>query len=146
MNLSISSLMGVAIAAATGFASSAIANPYPSGMYIPGQSRGLTVEEYFERTFFQNDREYFNNRSIGRQLDYIFGFRNSFPENEINRDTKAIHELYVELLEQQNQSDPILRTRDLPNPYCTSLLQIGGGSINCTAGGRELVYEEQPPR
>lgn len=83
-----------------------------------------TTAEAFERSFFRNDRTFFDNRSFGRQFDFIFGIgssnKNSFVENEIQGDTELVDVLYKDALEQQGSSDPILRTRDLPNPYETS--------------------------
>lgn len=106
-------------------------------------SRFETIPEVFENTFFRNDRDAFTNRSIWRQLNYLIG---PFPENEINRDAKAVHNLYVEVLEQQLSSDPILRTPDLPNPYNSSLLQLSSFNVNRPVVGTEFIYQEQPPR
>lgn len=106
-------------------------------------SRFDTIPEAFDRAFFSNDRDAFTNRSILRQLNSIFG---PYPENEINRDGQAVHKLYVEVLEQQVSSDPILRTPDLPNPYNTSLLQLSSFNVNRPVTGTEFIYEQQPPR
>lgn len=148
MGIRLSSLTSVmVIAAVTGFSSAAKADPYPSSLGLPYNYGSVGLAEEFERVFFRNDRESFNNRSIPRQLDYIFGIRDSFPENEMNRDAKAVHRLYVETFKQQVSSDPIIRTPDLPNPYCTSLLQSGAfNTCPAPVRGREFIYEEQPPR
>ena len=126
MGIRFSSLMGgmVAIAASMGLSSGAIANPDPYNPARPVGPRPISLEQEFERVFFGNDREFFNNRSIPRQIDFLFGVRNSFVENEINRDSGNIHELYVEALEQQVSSDPVIRTPDLPSPFNRSLLLI----------------------
>lgn len=146
MGMRLSCFKGVMIvvAAACGFANSAIADPDP--YFVPGNDRAVRIDEQFERVFFDNDREYFNNRSLERQLDYLFGIRNSFTENEINRDAKNIHELYVEVLEQQVGRDPILLTPDMPNPFNTSLRQLPPYNVNRPFGGREFINEELPPR
>lgn len=135
----------IVVAAAGGFANSAIADPDRSNIFPPENSRQLRIDQEFDRVFFDNDKEFFNNRSFERQLDYLFGIRNSFPENEINRDGKGIHQLYVEVLEQQVGRDPILLTPDMPNPFNTSLRQLPP-YINRPFGGREFVNEEQLPR
>ncbi len=145
MGLRLSGLKGlmIAVAAVCGFATSAEADP---DIFVPGYDRAISVEEQFNRVFFSNDKDFFENRSIPRQLDYLFGLRNSFPENEINRDARALHRLYVELLEQQVSSDPILLTPDLPNPFYTSLRQLLPASFNRPFGGREFINQELPPR
>lgn len=147
MGIRLNSLKGVAIATAAvcGFANSAIADPDPSSIVDLQNSRLLRIDQQFERTFFDNDKEFYINRSLERQLDFLFGFRNSFTDNEINRDSRRIHELYVEVLEQQNTSDPIIRTPDLPNPFNRSLLQIPPTNFNRPGAGREFINEEQPP-
>ena len=147
MGMRLSWLKGVMIvvAAACGFAPSAYADPDPD-IFVPENDRALRIDQQFNRVFFDNDKDFFENRSIPRQLDFLFGLRNSFPENEINRDGRGVHRLYVEVLERQVGSDPILLTPDLPNPFNTSLRQLPPSSFNRPFGGRELINEELPPR
>ncbi|BAY13553.1 hypothetical protein [Calothrix sp. NIES-2098] len=78
-----------------------------------------------ERAFFRHDPNFYENRSLKRQLDSFLGagsFSNSFPENEIARDGELVNGVYRDMLTQQATNDPYLRTPDLPNPYGTSLL------------------------
>lgn len=99
-----------------------------------------SVADTFNRAYFKNDPNFFRNRSVKNQLDLIFGpgslIRNSFPENKINRDAELIDILYQDTLRQQVSSDPIIRTRDLPNPYETSILQSPGLKGNSPVEGR----------
>ena len=80
--------------------------------------------ERLEDAFFSNDRTFYQNRSIPRQLSYIAGpgilIRNSFPDNEIARDGAAVNEFYREALARQT-SGPILRSADLINPFNLSV-------------------------
>jgi hypothetical protein len=91
-----------------------------------GINSNLTIPEKFEEAFFKNSGITFTNDNIGRQLNTMFGFgafpEGSFPENSIRRDARQVDRLYQELLEQQNSSDPVLRTRDLANPYNSSIM------------------------
>jgi hypothetical protein len=85
-----------------------------------------TPAEQFEQVFFTHNKDFFQNRSFGRQLDFEFGFgslKTGFVENETSTDTKAIDLLYKEALLKQGSSDPLVRTRDLPNPYSSSISQ-----------------------
>lgn len=85
-----------------------------------------TLADQFEQVFYTNDKEFSQNRSFLRQLDFQIGIgslNKSFIENEINADTKAVTIFYKDSLLKQNSSDPVVRTRDLPNPYNTSILQ-----------------------
>jgi hypothetical protein len=101
----------LAIGVVAGFQAGAIAQP-----------TNPTLADRFEQTFFTSDPNFFRNRDWGRQFDWIFG-TNGFPENEIHRDAERINKLYRTALEQQGSSDPVVRTRDLPNPYRTSVLE-----------------------
>ncbi|MGF1495426.1 MAG: hypothetical protein ACFB8W_01195 [Elainellaceae cyanobacterium] len=102
--------------ATTGVSYGAIAHAQEVDFDLETQS----IPEALNEAFFSNDREFFNNRSIGRQLSWFLGF--GFPENEINQDGRAVDILYQDLREQQVSSTPIIRTPDLPNPYQTSVL------------------------
>ncbi|UBF24648.1 hypothetical protein K9N68_23655 [Kovacikia minuta CCNUW1] len=60
-----------------------------------------------------------------------------FPEQKITWDGKRIFEVYRETLDRQVGGSPVIRTADLPNPFCQSLLTSGclsgcGGPV-CTA-------------
>lgn len=146
MDLMFKSLTGVLVlvAAATGFPSTATAE-LASSTQLSGYE---TTAERFNRAFFKNDRDFYRNRSVGRQLDLILGpgslIRNSFPENEIRRDAELVNILYRDTLQQQVSNDPIIRTPDLPNPYETSVLQSPSIKVNSPAVGREVVFETLP--
>ncbi len=102
------------------------ASPYQFSQYE-------TLADRFEQVFYINDKDMFENRSFLRQLDFLIGIgslNTSFVENEINADTKAVTILYKDALLQQGSSDPVVRTRDLPNPYDTSILQSPPPNVN----------------
>jgi hypothetical protein len=101
----------LAIAAVAGFQASAIAQP-----------NDPTLADRMEQAFFTSDPDFYENRTVRRQLDWMFG-TNGFPENEIQRDAQRTSDLYRSALELQGSSDPVIRTRDLPNPYKTSILE-----------------------
>lgn len=121
----------VIIVAATGFHGSAIAQT----------KANETLGDTFERTYFNNDPNFFQNRSFKRQLNWMFGI-NGFPDNEINRDAAQIHDLWQSSLQQQTNSDPVIRTRDLPNPYGTSILSSPQIDVNQNTQGDELIFEK----
>lgn len=108
------------------------------------------LSETFNRAFTENSGTYFQNRTLGRQVDLIFGIggidNTSFPEREIDRDAELIYVLYQDALYQQSSSDPIIRTPDLPNPYSSSILQSPSSFLGGRVGGSELVFEELPLR
>ncbi len=84
-----------------------------------------TVPDAFQEALEANSKTYtVNSGSIGRQVDLLFGlgsFSTSFRENEINQDAILVHEVYRDVLNQQVNSGPVIRTRDLANPFNSSL-------------------------
>ncbi|TAE55825.1 MAG: hypothetical protein EAZ76_13050 [Nostocales cyanobacterium] len=85
-----------------------------------------SIPENFNRVFYKNYPILYEDRTLQRQVDFLFGpgkkFGTTFPENEILRDAELVNIMYHDVLKQQSQNDPYLRTPDLPNPYNSSLL------------------------
>ncbi len=106
----------------------------------------IDIPEAFDRAFFEHDKPFFTNRTLGRQLDWLFF---SYPENEIMNDGELLNTLYYDVLNQQLTSDPYIRTPDLPNPFGSSLLtlpQTGAAVRQNTQNRGELVFERPPLR
>lgn len=121
----------VIVVAATGFHPAAFAQP----------KANQTLGDAFNRTYFKNEPNFFQNRSFKEQLNWMFGI-NGFSDSDINRDAAQIHELWQTSLTQQTASDPVLRTRDLPNPYNTSILTSPQIDVNQNTQGDELIFEK----
>ncbi len=132
------SVVLVIVAAATGFDGTAIAQPASSSQAKVNE----TLSETFDRAFFKNDPDFFRNRSFKRQFEWMFG-PSGFVENEITRDGKLVHNLYQTSLDKQVASDPIIRTRDLPNPYETSILSSPAINVNPGVRDDELIFEKR---
>ncbi len=115
----------VCVTLSTLAASAAIAQETSSG---PTTGIPNNIPDQLEQVQFSNDRDFFSNRSIPRQVSYIFGpgilIRNSFPDNEIARDGKAIYDLYKDVLAKQMSSGPVIRTPDLVSPFNQSVRDI----------------------
>ncbi|NJL20148.1 MAG: hypothetical protein HC895_03860 [Leptolyngbyaceae cyanobacterium SM1_3_5] len=88
-------------------------------------------DEFLDR-FYSNDGNFFQNRRLGRQIDFVLGvgtnFLNSFTDNEIAGDGRAVNRLYREAMREQTLSDGIIRTPDQENPFDTSLLLLPASS------------------
>ena len=86
------------------------------------------IPDQLDQVQFSNDRDFFRNRSIPRQVSTFFGpgilVRNSFPDNEIARDGKAIYEFYQDLISRQMSSRAVVRTPDLPTQFNQSIREI----------------------
>lgn len=101
-----------------------------------------TLSEKFNSAYYDASPDFFRNRSFRRQVDFLFG-TNGFTDNEIVRDSKQVHNLYEAALEQQVSSDPPIRTRDLPNPYETSILGSPEIHVNPGTQKNEIIFERR---
>ncbi len=142
-------LSGVVLAAAsTVWAAAATAQAAPSDS---APIRLQTIPESFERAFYNESGNFYHNRSIFRQANYILGFgsfgRAGFPDLELERDAKLINTIYNDALYQQVASDPVIRTPDLPNPFNGSLrLSPTSRPFGSRLEGSEFIFETLPPR
>ncbi|MCX7594646.1 MAG: hypothetical protein N2235_12960 [Fischerella sp.] len=109
-----------------------------------------TANEVFERAFFKNDPNFFDNTTTKSDINFLVGpgslSRSSFPENQIARDAELVNLVYRDTLYQQVSNDPYLRTPDLPNPYNTSLLMSPSLNASKLKIGTEFRFEQIPPR
>lgn len=84
-----------------------------------------SVPKAIERAFFDHSTDSFRSWQITEQFNDMYGWysfpEGSYPENQIAFDAEVVDILYGDILRIQTSSDPILRTRDLPNPFNTSL-------------------------
>jgi hypothetical protein len=94
----------------------------------------------FDDAYFDSEHEFFRTRTLPEQVDFVIGLT-GFPEQKITWDSKKIFEAYRETLERQVTSAPVIRTADLPNPFCQSLLTSG-----CLSGcGGSICSPQAPP-
>ncbi|BAZ38706.1 hypothetical protein NIES4101_46470 [Calothrix sp. NIES-4101] len=109
-----------------------------------------TASEVIERAYFKNSPDYYRNQGFRRDLDLILGpgslFRNSFPENQIERDAELVNKVYQDVIMQQAMNDPYIRTPDLPNPYNTSLIMSPRLNQSQYRSGTEFRFDNMPPR
>ncbi len=83
----------------------------------------ISVAEAFENAYFENAGNSYQKSSFIGQLNTIFGFQ-GFPDRQISADGKAVDTIYNNAIENQSQVGSPLKTRDLNNPYNTSLIEI----------------------
>lgn len=84
---------------------------------------GETLPEVMNRAFYNSTGRYYDITSISGQANRIFGWRTfpgSFFDNQIASDAETVGTVYQEAMRQQQEGTDI-RTRDLPNPFDTSL-------------------------
>ncbi|MEM6613675.1 MAG: serine/threonine protein kinase [Cyanobacteria bacterium P01_C01_bin.72] len=81
-----------------------------------------SLNDAFRDAYFTKGKDAFKQSNIIGQINTIVGFT-GFPEQHISSDGKAIDELYEAGLERQSSLGERIVTRDLANPYDTSLLE-----------------------
>jgi hypothetical protein len=168
MQMRLTQLLGALVlaAASSGFVSAANAQTTPLNPVVqPTVPRTLgldtsfttppnrleTVSEAFNRAFFQESGDFYRNRKIDRQINYIIGagvpWGAGFPDLELERDAQRLTNLYRETLELQVASDPVIRTPDLPNPFNSSLrLNSSPPRFGTRLEGGEFIFDTAPPR
>ncbi len=118
-------LAAVAFVAGAGlFADAALAQSARGELDItPPASVNDTVYD----VFYEHDLEFYPNRSLAEQIDFLFGIGfggTGYVENEIWADGANMTRYYQDIFEQQANSDDLIRTADAVNPYQSSLLLI----------------------
>ncbi len=106
----------------------------------------MPLAEAFNRAFFNSTGRFFESTGISGQLNTIFGWRTfpgSFPENQITSDGLVIQTIYSDALQQQ-AGDSKIFTRDLPNPFNTSLQENPNYLRIDPANAGGTVIERQP--
>lgn len=107
-----------------------------------------SLAETFERAFFDNMDSFYESTDpldqLNTQLGIIpFKIPAAFPENQIARDAKLINILYTDAMKQQSSLPPV-RTRDLPNPFDTSLRENPNYIRPASSGTtREVIIEQR---
>jgi hypothetical protein len=81
------------------------------------------LDDAFKDAYHTRGKDAFKQSSIMGQLNTIVGFT-GFPDQHIAADGKAVDRLYQESLAQQSSSGARIMTKDLENPYDTSVMEI----------------------
>lgn len=117
---------------------------------IAGAARGqsannrpviISPAQAFNRAMFHNSGTYIENRSIRRQAGSILGL-GGYPEQNLTRDAQLVNLVYRDVLRQQVSSTPLIRIRDLTNPFDSTLgnnFEQGPPAL-----GRTVVFEQPP--
>ena len=80
----------------------------------------VPLGDLFEAAYFENGENALTQSGVIAQFTTIIGIP-KFPEQDIAGDAKEVHQLYEIALERQTSTGEPLITRDLENPYNTSL-------------------------
>lgn len=97
-----------------------------SALYAPGgraqnipSYKTKTIPEVVDQVAIQSSGTFFENRSTAGDALFLFGI--GYDEAKLAKDAQRIEVLYQDLLKQQAESDPVIRTQDLASPFNTSL-------------------------
>ena len=101
------------------------AEHHESDMMTPTYDRVNDVPQMVNDAFWRRDGDFFEDVRPQGYLDTVFGWSTfplgSYPETELTRDALLIYTIMGDYFKQQNEDHPTLRTRDLINPFDTSL-------------------------
>lgn len=90
---------------------------------IEARANDVSLAEVFEAAYFKNGENALKQSGFMGQINTIVGIP-KFPEQDIAADAKEVHKVYELGLERQTSTGERLITRDLDNPYTTSLREI----------------------
>ena len=88
----------------------------------------VSLGEAFEAAYFKNGENAFVQSGFLGSINTIVGIP-KFPEQDIAADAKEVDRLYEAALERQTSTGDRLITRDLENPYDSSLRTDPGFSL-----------------
>lgn len=86
----------------------------------PAQAEKMSLNDEFKEAYFTHGKNAFVQSNIVNQFNTIVGLT-GYPEQHINRDAQAVDKLYKMGMAEQSSLGARIMTRDLPNPYDTSL-------------------------
>ena len=92
---------------------------------IEVRANEASLAEIFEAAYFDNGENTIKQSSFLGQINTIVGIP-KFPEQDITADMKEVNRVYELGLERQTSTGERLITKDLDNPYTTSLREIPG--------------------
>ncbi len=85
----------------------------------------LSVDRLVNEAFWENSGDFFRQASMEGQMNVIFGWerfpQGSYPENNITEDGLLLYAIMDDYFRQLREKEPTIRTRDLANPFDTSL-------------------------
>ncbi len=82
----------------------------------------ISLDQAFRDAYFKGGKNAFQQSSIFGQINTILGFT-GFPDQHISIDSKAVNQVYEDGTKQQAATGTRIMTRDLANPYDTSLME-----------------------
>ena len=82
----------------------------------------LSLADTFEEAYFQNTGNAYDRASIWGQIKSITGVT-GFSDQQITADSKLIDTVYKDAMKAQSEVGAPLKTRDLQNPYTTSIFE-----------------------
>ena len=83
----------------------------------------VSLNDAFTDAYFKHAKNAFKEQTILRQLNNIFLGFGGYPEKQIALDGEAVDNLFQDAMKQQSAQGMPIKTRDLTNPYSTSLLE-----------------------
>jgi hypothetical protein len=99
--------------------------PSSGDMIVIEPSNPLNVSELVNQAFSEYGGDFFEQATIEGSLNTIFGWRSfpqgSFPENDITKDGLLLSIMMSDYFNRLQKGETIIRTRDLSNPFDTSL-------------------------
>ncbi len=85
-------------------------------------SEAISLNQAFKDAYFTRGKNAYEQSGFFGQINAIVGLT-GFPEQHISKDGQAVDSLYRQAMQRQTEVGSPIMTRDLANPYDTSLLE-----------------------
>lgn len=101
--------------------------PAPVTVDVIRPASPINLGELMNKAFWENTGDFFESATIDGQLNLLFGWREfpegSYLENSIARDSILMNAIMTDYFKQLTEREPTIRTRDIENPFNTSVQQ-----------------------
>lgn len=99
-----------------------IASMFAAPAMAEKEQSPMSLNEAFTEALFEHGGNTYQRIDFFGQLNSLVGF-SWFPDRQIMLNGKSVDSLYQDAMEQQASAGMPIMTRDLPNPYTTSLIE-----------------------
>jgi hypothetical protein len=99
--------------------------PPPVSFKVIRPGSPISFNRLINQAFSQNSGDFYEQASALGQLNFLFGWADfpegSYSENSLYRDSLLLSTILDDYFQQLVQREPTIRTRDLENPFNSSL-------------------------
>lgn len=109
------------VISSTAYTPRALAEEADQSNSVGAETIPEAIDRAASQSYLLNQGNFFEDHSISGDAAFLFGI--GYDEDRVAKEARTIEAISQDLLTQQTEEGPVIRTRDLANPYTTSVLQ-----------------------